>query len=162
MTAAPAIADKEVPRNLDTLAFASVRELGELLKRKKATPVALTQMNLGRLKDYSAKLLRSSPRGTHNPAHGPSATEEEKTAYGRRKSTEAATMAAREYDREYDLAALEVFKKMGVQLIPVALPKFPYDAFRGLLDAESGAAFDWLTLTGCDKHWREMEIPGAQ
>lgn len=91
------------------------------------------------------------PWVTLNPAPGPDATEEEKAAYERRKSTEAATMAAREYDRKYDLAALEVFKKMGVQLIPVEFPKFPYDAFRGIINAESAAAFDWLTLTGRDK-----------
>ncbi len=79
------------------------------------------------------------------------ATPEEKRAYERRKASEPAQMASREYDRKFDLAALEVFKKMGVQLIPVAFPEFPYDAMRGIINAESAAAFDWLTLTGRDK-----------
>jgi len=79
------------------------------------------------------------------------ATDEEKKAFDRRKAAEPAALAAREYDRKYDLAALEVFQKMGVKLIPVAFPKFPYDAFRGIINAESAAAFDWLTLSGKDK-----------
>jgi len=40
---------------------------------------------------------------------------------------------------------------MGVELIPVELPKFPYDAMRTLLNVEGAAAFDWLTLTGKDQ-----------
>jgi len=85
------------------------------------------------------------------PALAADATDEEKKAYERRKAAEPAALAAREYDRKYDLAALEVLKKMGVTLIPVAFPKFPYDAFRGIINCESAAAFDWLTLTGKDK-----------
>jgi Asp-tRNA(Asn)/Glu-tRNA(Gln) amidotransferase A subunit family amidase len=79
------------------------------------------------------------------------ATEEEKHTYARRKAAEPALLAASEYDRKYDLAALEVLKKMGVQLIPVAFPEFPYDAMRAVINAESAAAFDSLTLTGRDK-----------
>jgi Asp-tRNA(Asn)/Glu-tRNA(Gln) amidotransferase A subunit family amidase len=85
------------------------------------------------------------------PAPAADATAEEKAAYERRKAAEPAALAAREYDRKYDLAALEVFKRMGVQLIPVAFPKFPYDALRLIINTESAAAFDWLTLTGRDK-----------
>jgi Asp-tRNA(Asn)/Glu-tRNA(Gln) amidotransferase A subunit family amidase len=85
------------------------------------------------------------------PPLAPDATPEEKTAWERRKAAEPLQFAAREYDRKYDLAALEVFKKMGVELIPVAFPKYPYDAFRGIINAESAAAFDSLTLTGRDK-----------
>jgi Asp-tRNA(Asn)/Glu-tRNA(Gln) amidotransferase A subunit family amidase len=40
---------------------------------------------------------------------------------------------------------------MGVTLVPVTLPKFPYDAMVPLLDAEAAAAFDELTRAGRDK-----------
>jgi Asp-tRNA(Asn)/Glu-tRNA(Gln) amidotransferase A subunit family amidase len=40
---------------------------------------------------------------------------------------------------------------MGVQLIPVQLPKLPYGAMTALLSAEAAAAFDDLTLSGRDK-----------
>lgn len=79
------------------------------------------------------------------------ATAEERTAHERRKAAEPVQRASREYDRKYDLAALDVLRKMGVQLIPVAFPDLPYDAMRGIITAESAAAFDSLTLTGRDK-----------
>jgi Asp-tRNA(Asn)/Glu-tRNA(Gln) amidotransferase A subunit family amidase len=80
------------------------------------------------------------------------ATAEEKAAYQRRLAAQPAILAAHEYDRKYDLAALDVLRnKMGVELIPVELPKFPYDAMRTLLNVEGAAAFDWLTLTGKDQ-----------
>jgi len=56
-----------------------------------------------------------------------------------------------EYDRKFQRAALEKLRAMGVDLQPVALPKFPYDAMVPLLDAEAAAAFDELTRTGRDK-----------
>ncbi len=40
---------------------------------------------------------------------------------------------------------------MGVRLIPVEMPKFPYDAMVPMLIAESAAAFDELTRSGRDK-----------
>jgi Asp-tRNA(Asn)/Glu-tRNA(Gln) amidotransferase A subunit family amidase len=40
---------------------------------------------------------------------------------------------------------------MGVNLVPVEMPKFPYDAMVTMLTAESAAAFDELTRTGKDK-----------
>ncbi|GAC1415599.1 MAG: amidase [Acidobacteriaceae bacterium] len=79
------------------------------------------------------------------------ATAEEKTAHERRRAAEPLQLASREYDRKFDLAALEVLKKMGVHLIPVVFPELPYDAMRGIITAESAAAFDSLTLTGRDK-----------
>jgi len=56
-----------------------------------------------------------------------------------------------EYDRNFQHAALEKLKAMGASLVPVALPKFPYDAMVPLLDAEAAAAFDELTRNGRDK-----------
>ena len=37
---------------------------------------------------------------------------------------------------------------MGVNLIPVELPKLPWDAMVPLLTAEAAAAFDDLTMSG--------------
>jgi Asp-tRNA(Asn)/Glu-tRNA(Gln) amidotransferase A subunit family amidase len=79
------------------------------------------------------------------------ATEEEKSAYARTMNAEPAQRASREYDHKFDLAALDVFKKMGVELIPVTLPSFPYDAMHSILDVEAAAAFEYLTLNGRDK-----------
>jgi len=46
---------------------------------------------------------------------------------------------------------LAKLREMGVNLIPVEFPKFPYDAIRVMLTAEAAAAFDELTRTGKDK-----------
>jgi len=56
-----------------------------------------------------------------------------------------------EYDRKYNDAALAKLREMGVNLIPVEMPKFPYDAMVAMLSAEAAAAFDELTRTGKDK-----------
>ena len=80
------------------------------------------------------------------------ATAEEKAAYERRKASEPAQRAAREYDRKFDLAALDVLRnKMGVTLIPVEIPKFPYDLMRNIYNIEGAAAFEDMTLSGRDK-----------
>jgi len=63
----------------------------------------------------------------------------------------AAYRARRDYDRRFDLAALDKLHTMGVALIPVELPKFPYDAMTAGLTAEAAAAFDDLTMSGRDK-----------
>ena len=52
---APAALD--VPANLEDLAFATVRELSELLRTRKVTSLALTEMCLDRLKRLDKKLL---------------------------------------------------------------------------------------------------------
>jgi Asp-tRNA(Asn)/Glu-tRNA(Gln) amidotransferase A subunit family amidase len=51
---APAVAS--APSNLEDLAFATVMELGELVRRKKVSSVALTEMYLTRLKRYDPLL----------------------------------------------------------------------------------------------------------
>jgi hypothetical protein len=53
---APAIAAKGVPKDLNELAFCTVRELGELVRLKKVSSLALTEMYLSRLKKYNPKL----------------------------------------------------------------------------------------------------------
>jgi Asp-tRNA(Asn)/Glu-tRNA(Gln) amidotransferase A subunit family amidase len=53
--------------------------------------------------------------------------------------------------RKFDDAALEVFKRMGINLIAVELPDVPYDPMRIILNAEAAAAFDELTRSDRDK-----------
>ena len=52
--------------------------------------------------------------------------------------------------KKWDDAALAVFEKLGVKLIPVALPEAAYNAMRLVLDSECAAAFDELTRSGRD------------
>jgi Asp-tRNA(Asn)/Glu-tRNA(Gln) amidotransferase A subunit family amidase len=52
--------------------------------------------------------------------------------------------------KPFDDAALAVLRKLGVRLIPVELPDFPYGAMRMILEAEAATAFDELTRSGRD------------
>ena len=78
-------------------------------------------------------------------------TAEQKQHRERRARMQAAYRARREYDRKFDLAALDKLRAMGVNLIPLDLPKLPWGAMTPLLTAEAAAAFDELTTTGRDK-----------
>ncbi len=78
-------------------------------------------------------------------------TEAEQKAAAARAAAQTANDARRRYDHRYDAAALAALRKMGVQLVPVELPKLPYAAMVPLLTAEAAAAFDELTMTGRDK-----------
>lgn len=54
--------------------------------------------------------------------------------------------------RKFDLQSLDVLqKKLGLKLVPVKLPDFPYANLLPILTAEAAAAFDELTRTGRDK-----------
>lgn len=64
---------------------------------------------------------------------------------------ERAYHQVRAYDHKYDMAALDKLHAMGVNLVPLALPEFPYDAMSALLSAEAAAAFDQLTMSGRDR-----------
>lgn len=55
------------------------------------------------------------------------------------------------YDRQFNDAALAKLGAMGVHLLPLELPKYPFDAMRPILLAEAAAAFDELTRSGRDK-----------
>jgi Asp-tRNA(Asn)/Glu-tRNA(Gln) amidotransferase A subunit family amidase len=78
-------------------------------------------------------------------------TPEQKQQRERRQRMQAANRARREYDRKYDLAALDKLRSMGVNLIPLDLPDLPFGAMVPLLTAEAAAAFDELSTTGRDK-----------
>ena len=80
----------------------------------------------------------------------PATPEEQKKREERKKRREAARIRA-EYDRKYNDAALAKLREMRVNLLPMEMPKFPYDAMVTMLTAESAAAFDELTRTGKDK-----------
>lgn len=78
-------------------------------------------------------------------------TADEKKKREKENEEGKARRARADYDRRYDLAALGKLRAMGVNLIPVELPKLPYGAMTPLLTAEAAAAFDDLTLSGRDK-----------
>ena len=86
----------------------------------------------------------------------PPKEEKELTADEKKKREEEAAnrvmaRARREYDHKFDEAALAKLRAMGINLIPVEFPKFPYQAMRSILVAEAAAAFDDLTRSGRDK-----------
>jgi Asp-tRNA(Asn)/Glu-tRNA(Gln) amidotransferase A subunit family amidase len=92
------------------------------------------------------------------PPQQPQAPKEEKelTAEEKKKREEDAAnrargRAQREYDHKFDEAALAKLRSMGVNLIPVEMPKLPYRAMLSVLEAEAAAAFDELTRGGRDK-----------
>lgn len=67
-------------------------------------------------------------------------------------------------------AALEALKELGVTLVPVTLPDLPNSALTALLDVESAAVFEELTLSGQDdklivqsqpQSWREARLLSA-
>jgi len=58
---------------------------------------------------------------------------------------------AGQYDGRMELAALSKLRAMGIDLIPMELPKLPWGAIAPLLEAEAAAAFDDLTRSGRDK-----------
>jgi Asp-tRNA(Asn)/Glu-tRNA(Gln) amidotransferase A subunit family amidase len=80
-----------------------------------------------------------------------SETEEEKKKREEHNAEMQAGWKRRAYDHKFDVATLDKLKSMGVNLIPVELPKLPYGAMVPLLTAEAAAAFDDLTITGRDK-----------
>lgn len=58
-----------------------------------------------------------------------------------------------------DRAALQAARDAGVELVEVSLPDLPYDALFSVVEAESAAAFEQLTLSGADDSlvWQEPD-----
>jgi Asp-tRNA(Asn)/Glu-tRNA(Gln) amidotransferase A subunit family amidase len=81
----------------------------------------------------------------------PAKTPEEQKKRDEQKKRREVAQARRKYDQRYLDAAVAKLKEMGVEPVPVEIPKFPYDAITAMLTAESAAAFDELTRTGRDK-----------
>jgi Asp-tRNA(Asn)/Glu-tRNA(Gln) amidotransferase A subunit family amidase len=88
----------------------------------------------------------------------PGETADEKKKREDKNAERQAARARRDYDRRFDLAALEKLRSMGVNLIPLELPKLPYDAMTALLTAEAAAAFDDLTMSGRDRLLTEQGV----
>lgn len=59
--------------------------------------------------------------------------------------------ARRAYDAKYGVSAIDTLMNMGVKLIPLEMPKFPFAEIVPVLEAESAASFDELTRSGRDK-----------
>ena len=70
--------------------------------------------------------------------------------YKARTKRQAGFFERRVYDSRFDAATLDVLRRMGVNLIPVELPKLPYGEMVPVLEAEGAAAFDELTRSGRD------------
>src|SRR5216684_759894 len=81
----------------------------------------------------------------------PAVTEEEKKKREERRKKREAFQERAKYDRRFNEAALAKLQEMGVALIPMEMPKFPYDPMVTMLTAEAAAAFDELTRSGRDK-----------
>src|SRR5690348_1265766 len=81
----------------------------------------------------------------------PAVSEEEKKKREQQRKRRAAFQERAKYDRRFADAALAKLQAMDVALIPVEMPKFPYDPMVTMLTAEAAAAFDELTRTGRDK-----------
>ncbi len=72
--------------------------------------------------------------------------------YNQRRQRQQDNVARTAYDLKYSLAALDALRAMGVQLVPVELPKgLHFGDQVPLLEAEAAAAFDELTLSGRDQ-----------
>src|SRR6266436_7280276 len=106
------------------------------------------KLRVGYLKaDFEPKPQEQPQTATEEPA----ATPEEQKKRDEQKRRREAARARAEYDRKYSDRALAKLKEMGVNLIPVEMPKFPYQSMMTMLSAEGAAAFDELTRTGKDK-----------
>jgi Asp-tRNA(Asn)/Glu-tRNA(Gln) amidotransferase A subunit family amidase len=81
----------------------------------------------------------------------PAATAEEKKKRAEQRKRREAFQARAKYDRRFSEAGLAKLRQMGVALVPVEMPKFPYDPMVAMLSAEAAAAFDELTRSGRDK-----------
>jgi Asp-tRNAAsn/Glu-tRNAGln amidotransferase A subunit and related amidases len=101
---------------------------------------------------YLKQDFESAPQAQQQEtAEKPATTPEELAKREKAQKRREASHARAAYDRKFDDAALEELRSMGVNLIPVEMPKFPYDAMVMMLESEAAAAFDELTRSGRDK-----------
>ena len=106
------------------------------------------KLRVGYLKaDFEAQ----PPAPPEPPKEEKELSAEEKKKREQDQADAAYFRAARQYDRKFNDAALGKLKAMGVNLIPLEMPKLPYQAMRTVLLAEAAAAFDDLTRSGRDK-----------
>ncbi|HET9742761.1 MAG TPA: amidase [Terriglobales bacterium] len=106
------------------------------------------KLRVGYFKDEFELKPPSQPEA---PKEQKSATPEEVKKREESARQRALAQERRIYDQRFNDATLTKLHEMGVNLIPVELPKFPYGAMTPLLTAEAAAAFDDLTRSGRDK-----------
>src|SRR6266404_8418026 len=91
-------------------------------------------------KDFEPATESQQPQTAEETTATPEERERREKA---RKRREASRVRAA-YDRKFSQAALEKLREMGVNLVAVEMPKFPYDAMVMMLESEAAAAFDEL------------------
>jgi len=91
------------------------------------------------------------PQQPEPPRQEKNLTDEEKKKRDEESANREMARARQLYDKRYNDAALQQLRSMGINLIPIELPKYPYQAMRTILLAEAAAAFDDLTRSGRDK-----------
>jgi Asp-tRNA(Asn)/Glu-tRNA(Gln) amidotransferase A subunit family amidase len=94
---------------------------------------------------------RAGQTQEETPKEEPALSEEEKKRREERRKRREVFRERAKYDRRFNEAALAKLQEMNVALIPVEMPKFPYDPMVAMLSAEAAAAFDELTRSGRDK-----------
>ncbi|MCU1307568.1 MAG: Amidase, partial [Acidobacteriaceae bacterium] len=100
----------------------------------------ITKLRVGFLKADFEREMPAAP-----PADKDTADEKAKAARERNR-------ANRVIQKKFDEASLAVLRdKVGIKLISIELPKFPFGSMLPILGAEAAAAFDDLTRTGRDK-----------
>lgn len=101
---------------------------------------------------YLKKDFERVPQATEDAQkEEPALSEEEKKKREEQRKRREAFQERAKYDRRFAEAALAKLQEMNVALIPVEMPKFPYDPMVAMLTAEAAAAFDELTRCGRDK-----------
>jgi Asp-tRNA(Asn)/Glu-tRNA(Gln) amidotransferase A subunit family amidase len=100
---------------------------------------------------YIKSDFEPQPPAPEPPAEEKSLTAEEKKRRDEEKANRELGRARQLYDKQFNDAALAKLRSMGINLVPVELPKYPYQAMRTILLAEAAAAFDDLTRSGRDK-----------
>jgi Asp-tRNA(Asn)/Glu-tRNA(Gln) amidotransferase A subunit family amidase len=91
-----------------------------------------------------------SPTFTPPKPPSPTLTGEELEAYNQRVAQRKMYFAMQNYDAQFNTRALETLRGMGIALLPVEMPKFPFGSIVPMLEAEAAAAFDDLTRSGRD------------
>ncbi|HEY6249558.1 MAG TPA: amidase [Candidatus Angelobacter sp.] len=91
------------------------------------------------------------PQQPEPPKEEKNLTEEEKKKRDEDNANRELARVRQLYDKQFNEGALAKLRSMGINLIPIDLPKYPYQAMRTILLAEAAAAFDDLTRGGRDK-----------
>src|SRR5260221_6878874 len=106
------------------------------------------KLRVGYLK---ADFEQQPPPQQPSPSKEKELTEDAKKKREEEAADRVQAMARREYAHKYDQAALDKLRAMGVNLVPVEFPKYPYQSMRSILLPEAAATFADLTRSGRDK-----------